>query len=307
VKATHELDFATFEAKRDTYLRTLPNKPYCTNRLGSRLHITNRQRAAGYAMIQHNSPMVWRWLVFDVDGDDAHSRAEDRGCPPPTFIALNRDNGHGHLAYMLETPVSAFATSSRKAMKFCEDVERGITHRLGADCAYPSFLSKNPLYSLWETDWQAVNPYRLDTLNDYLDKSDKRKALTREPSAIGRNVTMFDTVRAVAYKHCLKFKKAGRSFSEFATMLRDVAGSVNSTFPIPLFLAEINGIVRSVAKWVWDMFCMERFSAIQRERVSKRWAKKSTLTSTKPWEANNVSRATWYRKQALNPSNLLIS
>ena len=263
--------------------------------------------AAGYSMIQHNSPLLWQWLVFDIDHPDSYTRVEDSGCPPPTFIALNRDNGHGHLAYMLEAPVSAFSSSSRKAMKFYEDVERGMTHRLGADRGYGGFLSKNPLSSRWETDWQAAHPYRLDTLNDYLDPSDKRRPLTREPSAIGRNVTMFNAVRAVAYKHCLKFKRAGRSLSEFATMLREVAEGVNSTFPISLLHAEIKGIVRSVAKWVWDEFCLERFSAIQRTRVLKRWSTAPTLTALKPWESINVSRATWYRKQAHSPSNLLLS
>jgi hypothetical protein len=296
-----------FSSRRDAYLRTLPKRPYCTNRLGSRLRILDSQHAAGYAMIQHNSPLVWRWLVFDVDATDAHTRAEDRGCPPPTFIALNRDNGHGHLAYMLETPVSAFSSSRRKPMKYCEDVERGLTHRLGADRSYPGFLSKNPLSPRWETDWQAVRPYPLDTLNDSLDSSDKRKVLTREPSAIGRNVTMFDAVRAVAYKHCLKFKQAGRSLSEFTTMLRAVAEGVNSTFPVPLFHAEIKGIVRSVAKWVWDEFCVERFSAIQRARVLKRWSKAPTLTEMRPWEAQSICRRTWERRRSQAASNLLLS
>jgi hypothetical protein len=258
-------------------------------------------------MIQHNSPLVWRWLVFDVDTSEAHTRAEDRGCPPPTFIALNRNNGHGHLAYMLEAPVSAFSSSSRKAMKFYEDVERGMTHRLGADQAYAGFLSKNPLSSCWETDWQAVRPYQLDTLNDALDASDKRKSLIREPSSTGRNVTLFDAVRAMAYKHCLKFKKAGKTLAEFAAMLRDVAEGLNSTFPIPLFHAEIKGIVRSVSKWVWDEFCVERFSAIQRLRVSKRWSKAPTLKAMKPWEKEGVSRRTWYRQRHLHGPNELLS
>lgn len=296
-----------FSSRRDAYLQTLPSRPYCTNSVGSRLRILDNTRAAGYAMIQHNSPLVWRWLVFDVDADDAFMRAEDRGCPPPTFIALNRENGHGHLAYMLETPVSAFSSSSRKAMKFYKDVERGMTRKLGADLSYRGFLSKNPLSSRWETDWQAVRPYQLDTLNDALDASDKRKTLTREPSAIGRNVTMFDDVRAVAYKHCLKFKQAGRSLSEFESMLREVAESVNSTFPIPLFHAEIKGIARSVAKWVWDEFCLERFSAIQRARVLKRWSKVPTLKEMKPWETAGVSRRTWYRQQPLNSPKMLLS
>lgn len=285
----------------EDYLRTLPQRPYCTNRLGGRLLIRDRRQAGGYAMIQHNSPLVWRWLVFDIDNAHAYTRAEERGCPPPTFIALNRANGHAHLAYRLESPVSAFSSSSRAAMKFFEDVERGMTNRLGADPAYPAFLSKNPLSSAWETDWQASSPYRLDTLNDYLDPSDKKRSLTREGSAIGRNVTVFDAVRALAYRQCLKFKSEGRPIGEFETMLRGAAAEVNASFLARLSLPEIKGIARSVAKWVWERFSEQGFSAIQRARASKRWHSAPTLTETKPWVALGVCRRTWerHRRQAL--------
>lgn len=288
-------------SRRDAYLLTLPKRPYCTNVLGSRLRILDSQRAANYSMIQHNSPLVWRWLVFDVDTADAHTRAEDRDCPPPTFIALNRNNGHGHLAYMLETPVSAFSSSSRKATNFYEDVEQGMTHKLGADRAYPGFLSKNPLSIRWETDWQAVRPYRLDTLNDCLDKSDKRKPLVREMSAVGRNATLFDALSGWAYKNWLKTKQAGKSQAEFETMIREVAEGVNATFPVRLSHAEIKGICRSVAKWVWGKFSLERFAEIQRHRALKRWGKSPTLTASKPWEAEGVCRRTWERRRAKSP------
>lgn len=286
---------------REDYLRTLPQRPYCTNRLGGKLLIRDRRRAGGYAMIQHNSPLVWRWLVFDIDDAHAYTRADERGCPPPTFIALNRANGHAHLAYRLESPVSAFSSSSRAAMKFFEDVERGMTNRLGADPAYPAFLSKNPLSSAWETDWQASSPYRLDTLNDYLDPSDKKRSLTREGSAIGRNVTVFDAVRALAYRQCLKFKSAGRPIGEFENMLRGVAAEVNASFLVRLSLPEIRGISRSVARWVWGKFSTAQFSEIQRARAVKRWRTAPTLVETKPWESLGMSRATWYRRLSQQP------
>lgn len=283
---------------KQSYLETLPLRPYCTNSLGGRLRILDSKRATGYANIQHNAPLVWRWMIFDIDSDEAYMRAETRGFPPPNFIALNRNNGHGHAGYLLESPVTAFGTSSRLAINFFMDVERGMTHRLGADQAYPGFLSKNPLCPRWETDWQAVRPYRLDTLNDYLDNSDKRKSPVREMSAIGRNVTLFDALRCWAYNNWKKTAKEGKSQAEFGNMIREKAEVVNSIFPVPLSRVEINGICRSVAKWIWNNFSMERFSVIQRARVLKRWSKAPTLTLTKPWEASNVSRATWYRRQA---------
>jgi len=286
------------ETTRDIFLRTLPARPYCTNVLGGRLRILDKSNASKYAMIQHNSPMVWPWLIFDIDGDDSYERAEKRGCPPPTFIALNRENGHGHAGYLLESPVSAHDGSSRKAMSFFLDVERGMTTKLGADHAYPSLLTKNALSPRWETEWQARIPYRLDTLNDYLTKADKRKTTKSEPSAMGRNSSVFDSVSKVAYKQWHAYHKAKKSLHEFELMLRLVADSHNRTFPIPLSYPEISGIVRSVAKWVWKEFSPQAFSRIQAARGKKAWSRRDTLGKGKPWEAEGISKASWYRHRA---------
>lgn len=284
---------------RGFYLSKLPAKPYCTNRIGSRPLIRNASRALEFANIQHNTPMVWWWLVFDIDGEDSFTRAEDRGCPPPTFIAINRENGHGHAAYLLDAPVSAFAASSRRAMNFFADVERGLTRRLGADSAYAGFLSKNPLSPRWETAWQAMIPYRLERLNDCLTRADKRKTAERESSAIGRNVTLFDAMRDIAYRECLGFKKAGKSAEAFATFLLNAVEAVNLAFPVKLSHAEMKGIARSVSKWVWSVFNEQTFSAIQRARGKKSWSKTRTFSATKPWEAEGVCRRTWERRRKL--------
>lgn len=281
---------------RELYLQTLPERPYCTSRLG-RLLIRSASRAVGYSMIQHNSPLMWRWMVFDIDGDDSFTRAEDRGCPPPTFIALNPENGHGHAAYLLQNPVSAFEKSSRRAMRFFEDVERGFTYKLGADPAYASFLSKNPLSTQWKTAWQAAIPYQLETLNDYLTRADKRKAPKREESVFGRNSTVFDAMREIAYRQCLDFKKRGKSVECLSAMLCNAVEHINRGFPAALSHAEMKGIARSVAKWVWEKFSAKQFSALQQARGRKRWSKTVTLSATKPWEQHGISRRTWERRR----------
>lgn len=283
------------------FVASLPPRTHCVNRLGDRLHMRDREDAAGgYALIEPNSPLVWKWMLFDLDHADSYFQIEERGAPPPTFIALNRSNGHGHAGYRLAAPVTAFGKSSRDAMRFFEDVERGLCHKLGADRSYSGYLVKNPLSPRWETDWQSVAPYDLARLNDCLDKSDKRRTPKAEESAIGRNVGLFDALREEAYKECLALKKAGKSRDEFALMLRKVADATNACFQIRLSNAEINGIVRSVAKWTWATFTPAKFSRIQRVRVLKRWAKVETLTASQPWKADGVSRSTWYQRRALN-------
>ncbi len=297
----HRLPLNTSQSHRDAYLRTLPERPYCTNRLGGRLHIRDRQRAAEYSMIQHNSPLVWHWMTFDIDSSDAFFHSEECGLPPPTFVALNRANGHGHVAYQLETPVLAFSSVGTKAMQFFADVERGMTRRLRADWAYPGFLSKNPLSDQWETAWMAAKPYRLDTLNDYLDPADKLRIDKGELSGVGRNIALFEAVRKVAYRQWLSVNKTGKMQGDFEIMLRDFADATNAAFRPPLSHAEVRGIARSITRWVWGKFSLAQFSAIQRARSEKRWSIKPTLTKVRPWESQGISRATWYRRQDSNP------
>lgn len=280
-----------------TYAKTLPARPYCTATIGRRPFIRDAAKAVGFPMIQHNSPLVWRWMVFDIDSPDAYDRAEDRGCPLPTFTAINRANGHAHVGYLLETPVTAFTTSSRKAVDFYMDVERGFTHRLGADRAYSGFLSKNPVSDAWAVDWQAQTPYDLARLNDCLDRSDKRKLPRAELAGAGRNYGLFQAVSKIAYAQWWTFHKAGRSFEEFGAMLQSAADGINKAFPVPLTQPEVKGITRSVAKWVWKKFSPEQLSAIQSARGKNRWKNITTLTELKPWEAEGISRASWYRKR----------
>lgn len=288
-------------AVRESYLNTLPSRPYCTNTLGRKPRILDATLAVRFAYLQHNSPLVWRWLIFDIDAADSYTRAESRGCPPPNFIALNRENGHGHLGYLLENPVTLFANSSHVPVKFCEDVERGMTHRLGADLAYAGFLAKNPLHERWETQWQAVRPYRLETLNDYLDKSDKSKPDARMVTALARNDSLFQALRKWAYGNWLRIKSSGGKHADLLEEIQRIADGLNASFTTPLSAAEIRGICRSVAKWVWGNFSLERFSEIQRRRAGKRWNSAPTLTATKPWEALGVSRRTWERRRAQSP------
>lgn len=281
--------------KREEYIATLPEKPYCVAVLGQRLRIRDAKSAISYPIIQHNAPLCWRWMVFDVDGTDAYDRADDRGCPKPTYIAINPKNGHAHIGYLLQSPVSAFERSSRRAMNYYADVERGLTHRLGADIAYPGFLTKNPISAAWAVDWQAQVPYLLDSLNDCLDKHDKRRRPRQEVNGAGRNCSLFDTLRPIAYKQWRAFHKAGKSLEEFEHMLKSTAASTNSTFPVPLNQVEANSIARSVARWVWKKFSEQGFSALQSARGKRSWSKTPTLAATKPWEALGVSRRTWYR------------
>ena len=89
----------------------------------------------------------------------------------------------------------------------------------------------------------------------------------------GRNVTVFDELRAFAYREVLKFKHddAGATGpAAFRARLEAVALGINRQFPQALWLSEVRAIAKSVSKWTWSRFTPEKFSGRQRHRAQTR-------------------------------------
>lgn len=288
---------------RPDFLALLPDRPYCTTDAEKGLCIRPRQRAASFPIVQHNSPLVWRWMVFDLDMDDAHGRIADTEMPAPTYVAINRLNGHAHAAYQLLEPVTNFSTSRQSPVSFYRAVERGMTRRLGADPNYTGFVSKNPIHPKWEVDWQAASPYELHRLNDVLTSEDKKPWERRNPAEVsaGRNCTLFDDLRRTAYRLTAHHK----SYDAFLNALETMAAQINAQFTIPLIGAEVWATTKSIAKWTWKHYdprnqtrnVSPEFSALQAFRGKLAWSKTITLSKSRPWEAAGISRATWFRRQ----------
>jgi len=275
------------------FTERLAKWPFCTDNLERGIFRNRKLIAMERDFIQPNQQQVINWLIFDLDMDDAYFQAEKRSCPPPNFTAINRNNGHAHVGYLLEMPVTKFEKSHSDPMRFLEAVDFGLSRRLGADAGYSGLMCKNPLSDRWEVDWQAKAPYDLSRLNDWLDKSDKLK-IPNFTTALGRNCTIFEGLRKLAYKQVLKFKKDGKSVEQFRAFLLGLALELNKEFSSPLFRQEVNCIAKSVANWVWERFSVAKFSTVQSGRGKKRWDGVTTNEATKPWESLGVSRAKWY-------------
>lgn len=278
----------------DQFITLLPETPYAGD-VARFQRIFSREQAVTKRLVQLNHPLLFKWLSFDIDREDAYFAAEERFAYDPTFISVNRENGHAHASYLVAMPVSLFEKSHREPIRLFRDVQRGLQKRLGADPAYSGHLTKNPLHPHWETHWQAKMPYDLVRLADSLDKSDKSR--TRGITiSIGRNCSLFDRIRQDAYREVLPFKRANKSEEDFRETLEGDAFHMNGKFSHPLTRQEVKGIAKSVSKWVWDKFSDEKFSAIQTRRINRRW-KDGSLSQSKPWNSEGISRATWYRRQ----------
>ena len=78
----------------------------------------------------------------------------------------------------------------------------------------------------------------------------------------GRNCSVFDELRKIAYREVLGFKRSGNLDTFRGPNSQRVALGINLQFPEALKLSEVRAIARSVARWTWRHFSHEKFSKL---------------------------------------------
>ena len=155
---------------------------------------------------------------------------------------------------------------------------RGCRARLRpAHRRFAGLIVKNPVHKHWRVEWRRDRPYTLGELEDWLWPRDTEPDhCISELRGAGRNCTIFEELRQVAYREVREFKRGAGDPGVFRARLERVALGINLQFPEALQLSEVRAIARSVAKWTWGRFSLEGFSDRQ-ARLSKiandkRWA-----------------------------------
>ena len=296
------------ELRGQLQLDLLPRKPYCKDEKGGPPLIRSRKAALRRRFIQVNDPWRYRFLLFDVDSDEARFAVEDAGLPQPCWTALS-ENGHAHIAYQLETPV--YLQGRKKPLEYLAAVENGVRRALRGDSAYSGFLTHNPVHPDFET---VATGYALE-LGDLAAEVDL-SAPSEPVSGIGRNCETFEALRKHAARAIILYLGQGEAdFDRWeASCIQWAVTFSQEHHDKPLWDAEANGIGRSVAKWIWKRFSLEAFSAIQAARGRKGGlkgglkpkrgtlrasaSKTETNEQVKPWLSQGISRRTWYRRRA---------
>jgi hypothetical protein len=209
---------------------------------------------------------------------------------------INPANGHAHIAYELAKPVTYYAKSRQASIEYLASVQRAMTRRLDANKGFSGDLPKNPLFEGWITIRLREQPYTLGELASFLKPKEMRKwAPAEKEMGLGRNCTLFNEVRKLAYRDVRLFKAQNGDIREFWEHLRKVAHDLNHMlgFWQPLPAGEVNAIAKSIAKWVWRRFSNEVFNEIQHNRIRKRW--KGYVTAEQKAKELGVSRRTYYR------------
>jgi hypothetical protein len=282
------------------FKRWVPKFPFATDnpRKGVWRHL--KPAALRRRFIQPNEIMTW-CLTFDCDHDVAFWAAEEGLLPPPNLIVLNPDNGRGHLSYFLKTPVPRTDCSRVRPMRYAAKIERGMVKRLDADPGYVGLITKNPLNADWRVIERHNHFYGLGELDEYLHAQNCVAPPKREASGLGRNCALFDDLRQYAYRDVLDFKRGNAPRQAFEDSVREQAVTISSQFTWPLPFSEVQAVARSVSKWVWanfdDAAFRQRQSELGQRGNEARWGGYESQEKAQPWEAEGISRATYFRRQ----------
>lgn len=276
-----------------SYADTLSRFPMCANEFVHGVRRCVSDQAMKHKHIQINKPWSLDFLAFDIDrwgAAEAHSDAE---LPAPTFTLVNRENGHAHLLYQLNTPVIVGKNARTKPMNFFKDVDAAMTIQLAADTAYSKVFIKTPGHPAWSTI-HTGRKYELAELKEYLtvDTKESRKKLRDIRSAIvptSRALSLFNLLRKWAYKNVNHHQESG-SFDTFQAAARAEAESLccntirlmipdKRIYPV----AEQAKVVASVVTWTWESYTgaktmdEDEFSELQSVRITKRWGDNTQL------------------------------
>jgi len=223
---------------------------------------------------------------------------ETANLPPPNWISVNPANTHAHYGYLLEVPVITAPAGRDKPLRFAAAIESAFRLGLKADPSYAGLVSKNPLHGQWKTMYLHDHGYSLEELAEWVTLSKPSRASV-ENVGLGRNVTLFDTLRSWAYGLVRTYKSNDANHEIWSRALLHEAEGLNSRFDTPLAFPEVRAVAKSVAKWTWRRFSLEAFSSLQRTRAQKRWseARPASVEQTKPWEQMGVSRRTYYNRK----------
>jgi hypothetical protein len=264
------------------FTENLPRKPYCTNDFSDGTRILPLSMALTYRYMQLNPPPQKSFMVFDIDRPGAAWAAEDADLPVATLTVVNPANKHAHLIYVLSSPVCTSPYAHEQPQRYLEAIEDAYRERLGADLSYAGLLAKNPWHSHWDTLENGNAVYSLSALAEYVELPfSRQEQKTLRANVLGRNCTLFDTLRHWAYAAIKGSWKPEGEWKWHEAVLSEALRL--NVFEEALPVREVKSIARSVARWTWRHIkpvskeYIERTHTpeTQRSRINKRWEKES--------------------------------
>jgi len=238
----------------------LPNKPFCSDDLSAGLRIRPKASAMRCRYIQPNPPALQHWLVFDIDYDIQTVSTvfpwENCGLPEPNAISYNRQNGHAHLFYAIES-VCTSPNAQPKPLHYLAAIQAAYTDALNADHCYTGLIAKNPLNPHWFSVELHMAVFSLGDLAQHVElkpkRWDRRRALNDDHAALGRNCALFHRLRYWAYDHVNDYRNNGTTYNQWMAEVVARCEKFND-FMEPLPYGEVKSTAKSVGRWVWKHY-----------------------------------------------------
>ncbi|MCA3266138.1 MAG: replication initiation protein [Azospirillum sp.] len=251
----------------DFVFRILPKRPFVSWNPRHGVHRVARDEAIGapYVVLQSETHVNWLTLDIDrpVDVAEFLDAVDLLGLPAPAFLVRNETGGKSagrlHATWCLATPVQIGPSGRARPQAYFRRVRMALAAALGGDPGFTNLLTKNPLGSgtnekPTRTYWTGGRAIDLREIGDRLDLSSHRAAVSGvgeiDTAGLGRNCGLFARLRARAYRRVDAFRASGDR-SGFELDLAAAATGENAAFDRSLPPKEVDGIVRSVAKWTW--------------------------------------------------------
>jgi hypothetical protein len=211
------------------------------------------------------------YFFFDIDRAEAVMAWHDANLPMPYWTAQTLKNGHAHICYKLEIPLCTSELASQKAISYAAKIQAGLANKLGADVGYSHLITKNPFHPDWRTTFWTERAYTLDYLADFVELP-KKLSKKQEVSGLGRNCTLFDTVRKWAYTAVRDYLHHHSSLTWEKAVLTHLE-ALNGEFQEPLPYSEIKATAKSIANYCWRKFSHAGFSEWQSNNAQRANAK----------------------------------
>ena len=253
------------------FFNNLAYKPYCADDLLYGLQIRPKKTAINMQYIQGNQPCMIHYFFFDIDRAEAVMAWYDANLPMPYWTAQTQKNGHAHICYKLEIPLCTSELASQKAISYAAKIQAGLANKLGADVGYSHLITKNPFHPDWRTTFWTEQAYTLDYLADFVELP-KKLSKKQEVSGLGRNCTLFDTVRKWAYTAVRDYLHHHSSLTWEKAVLTHLE-ALNGEFQEPLPYSEIKATAKSIANYCWRKFSHAGFSEWQSNNAQRANAK----------------------------------
>lgn len=265
----------------------LPRRPLCCDDDYAALRRRSRADALRCKHIEANPSALVNTIVVDIDDANARAMAlwEHEGMLP-NWIAENPANGHAHAGWVLTYPVPRTDMARLRPLKLLRAATEGLRRSCDGDMGYAGLLMKNPEHPAWASEIVEHDTYDLDDLRAALEDAGDmppaswKRTKRAQTVGLGRNCTLFDKARTLAYRYVRRLPdRSEASSEELRLYVRRTCHELNvSLFPDPLPAREVEDIAKSIHKWTVTRFdgwrngaitCEATFIAIQSARGHK--------------------------------------